>query len=262
MSKFFDNYNSILEKSLQKVRLKVDPHTKYAEDFGQYDGYVGYILAETDESIDFFCKHNTVVTIPRAALVNEGWAGDAAKGAMSGVGNFARGLAGQKTNGSFGGALGSIARQGISAAGNVASTAYLGKPIFGQGGNKDDQTKDGSGAAPGSASKTHNPMNLPKGSGGVAHNVKDVKGAAAVNLFNTNYLIAGITTASTPAISIAPNNTGKIPTMDIANNKNILGRLVEVEIADPKNASNTQTYPGIFNLDAASMQLRFSFVNN
>jgi hypothetical protein len=103
MSQFFDQYNAILEKSLQRVRLRVDPNVKYAEDFAQYDGYVGYILAETDDSFDFFYGDNTV-TLPKNAVFVEG------------VGDFIRGAAGQNTGSSVSGALGSIASSALKGA--------------------------------------------------------------------------------------------------------------------------------------------------
>lgn len=132
MSQFFDQYSSILEKSLQKVRLRVDPNVKYAEDFAQYDGYVGYILAETDDSIDFFYENNTV-TLPKNAVFIEGL-GDVAKATGraigSGAGNFIRGAAGQNTGTSVAGALGSIAGSAAKGVANLGSMLYTGQKLF------------------------------------------------------------------------------------------------------------------------------------
>ena len=108
MSQFFDQYNAILEKSLQRVRLKVDPSNKCAEDFAQFDGYVGYILAETDDSIEFFYDNQTV-TIPKNAVVVEQ--------------GFMQGLAGNPNAAGKSGALGAIARQGIGAGVNALKGA-------------------------------------------------------------------------------------------------------------------------------------------
>lgn len=133
MSQFFNQYNAILEKSLQKVRLKVDPSNKCAEDFAQFDGYVGYILAETDDSIEFFYDNQTV-TLPKDAVVVEGWkdtlksmAGGAYRGlsnltsaAGTGAANFIRGAAGQNTGSSWMGALGSMASGAAKGLGKAA----------------------------------------------------------------------------------------------------------------------------------------------
>lgn len=105
MSQFFDQYNAILEKSLQKVRLKVDPSNKCAEDFAQFDGYVGYILAETDDNIEFFCGRQIVSLPKNAIIIEQGFLQKAGVGAA----NFIRGAAGQNTGSSWAGTLGNIA---------------------------------------------------------------------------------------------------------------------------------------------------------
>jgi hypothetical protein len=132
MSQFFDQYNAILEKSLQRVRLKVDPSNKCAEDFAQFNGYVGYILAETDDSIEFFYNNNTV-TLPKNAVFIEGL-GDVAKATGraigAGAGNFIRGAAGQNTGASVAGALGSIAGSAAKGAANFGSMLYTGQKLF------------------------------------------------------------------------------------------------------------------------------------
>lgn len=109
MSKFLDEFKTIVEKSLQRVMLRVDPRNRYAEDYTEYDGYVGYILAETDQSIDFFYANHTI-TIPKNAVVIE-----AAPGATS---RFMQSLAGNAQDGKSG-ALGSIIRQVGSKVGQV-----------------------------------------------------------------------------------------------------------------------------------------------
>jgi len=114
MSKFFEQYNAVLEKNLQKVRLKVDPLNKYAEDYGQYDGYVGYILAETENEIKFFYNSSTL-NIPKKAVVIENM-----------VANYLQGAAGQKPVGALG-ALGSITR-GVA---GTAARAVFGPQVTG-----------------------------------------------------------------------------------------------------------------------------------
>ena len=114
MSKFFEQYNAVLEKNLQKVRLKVDPLNKYAEDYGQYDGYVGYILAETENEIKFF-YNNSTLNIPKKAVVIENM-----------VANYLQGAAGQKPVGALG-ALGSITR-GVA---GTAARAVFGPQVTG-----------------------------------------------------------------------------------------------------------------------------------
>lgn len=108
MSKFFDQYSSILEKNLQRVRLKVDPLNKYAEDFAQYNGYEGYILAETEDSIKFF-TNKQIVMIPKKAVIVEGilsgLAGTANAGdssASTAVGTIGRNIAGTAARAMFG----------------------------------------------------------------------------------------------------------------------------------------------------------------
>jgi len=104
----------VLEKNLQKVRLKVDPLNKYAEDYGQYDGYVGYILAETENEIKFF-YNNSTLNIPKKAVVIENM-----------VTNYLQGAAGQKPVGALG-ALGSITR-GVA---GTAARAVFGPQVTG-----------------------------------------------------------------------------------------------------------------------------------
>lgn len=126
MSQFFDQYNAILEKSLQRVRLKVDPSNKYAEDFAQFDGYVGYILAETDDSIEFFYDNQTV-TLPKSVIIAEYFGqnavnavGKGISAAGTGTANFIRGAAGQNTGSSWTGALGSMASGAVKGLGKAA----------------------------------------------------------------------------------------------------------------------------------------------
>lgn len=126
MSQFFNQYNAILEKSLQKVRLKVDPSNKCAEDFAQFDGYVGYILAETDDSIEFFYDNQTV-TLPKSVIIAEYFGQNAVNAvgrgisaAGTGAANFIRGAAGQNTGSSWTGALGSMASGAVKGLGKAA----------------------------------------------------------------------------------------------------------------------------------------------
>lgn len=231
MSQFFDQYNAILEKSLQKVRLRVDPNVKYAEDFAQYDGYVGYILAETDDSIDFFYENNTV-TLPKNVVFIEGavsqWLGDKAKAAGQGAGNFIRGAAGQNTGTSVAGALGSMAGSVAKGAANLGSMIYTGQKLF--DGNK-QQT--GNSTAPtqaidktkslaiknknGNASITINGMDY-----GII-NIKDANNKSLVTLNNNVLILAHYnafnlvlntswsTLNEAPGFSGLANNTAGIP---------------------------------------------------
>lgn len=110
MSKFFDQYSSIIEASLQQVRLRVDPHNKCADDFAQYDGYIGFILAETDKSVDFY-SNNTIITIPRKGFIFEG--------VLTGLaGTAPAGDTSKRT------AVGSMARQAIGTAARIGSAVY------------------------------------------------------------------------------------------------------------------------------------------
>lgn len=130
MSKFFDQYSSILEKNLQRVRLKVDPLNKYAEDFAQYHGYEGYILAETEDAIKFF-SNNEIVMIPKKAVMVEG--------ILSGLAGTA-----QPGDTSRGTAFGTIGR-------NIAGTAaraVFGSQVTGTGSNAQVQPVNTQNAAP------------------------------------------------------------------------------------------------------------------
>lgn len=138
MSKFFDQYNAVLEKSLQQVRLKVDPLNKYAEDFSRYDGYVGYILAETEDEIKFFHNNKTLI-IPKAAVVVEGilsgLAGTAQPGdssARTALGTIGRSIAGTATRAVFGSGVTGASQMQQSAApqqGQQAQNATLGQRV-------------------------------------------------------------------------------------------------------------------------------------
>lgn len=137
MSKFFDQYSSILEKNLQRVRLKVDPLNKYAEDFAQYHGYEGYILAETEDAIKFF-SNNEIVMIPKKAVVVEGLlsglAGTAQPGdnsAKTAIGTIGRNIAGTAARAVFGaGVTGTGGGYGgAGAQANNAQNATLGKQV-------------------------------------------------------------------------------------------------------------------------------------
>jgi hypothetical protein len=199
MSQFFDQYNAILEKSLQKVRLRVDPNVKYAEDFAQYDGYVGYILAETDESIDFFYENNTVTLPKNVVFIEEKWErtkaagqwlGDKAKAVGQGAGNFIRGAAGQNTGTSVAGALGSIAGSAAKGAANFGSMLYTGQKLF--DGNK--QQTGNSTASTQAVDKTKS----------IA--VKNKNGNASITINGMDYGIINIKDANNKSLVMLNNN--------------------------------------------------------
>jgi hypothetical protein len=138
MSKFFNQYSSILEKNLQRVRLKVDPLNKYAEDFAQYNGYEGYILAETEDAIKFF-SNNEIVMIPKKAVVVEGilsgLAGTAPRDDASGrtaIGTIGRNIAGTAARAVFGTGVTGTGGGGGGGSGSQSSAAQnaaLGKQV-------------------------------------------------------------------------------------------------------------------------------------
>ena len=109
MSSFFEQYEAVLSKNLQQVMLKVDPLNRTAEDYTQYDGYTGYILAETDEIYRIYIDGN-IVDIPKSAVIVEGLKRVAS--------DFVKGAAGYNT-GTGSGAGGNIVRslaQGVGQA--------------------------------------------------------------------------------------------------------------------------------------------------
>jgi hypothetical protein len=182
MSQFFDQYNAILEKSLQRVRLKVDPSNKCAEDFAQFDGYVGYILAETDDSIEFFYDNQTV-TIPKNAVVVEQ--------------GFWQGLAGNPKAAGVSGALGAITRQGIGAgvnalkgAANFGSMLYTGQKLFDNGTGSQFQGASAQRDKPVPAAQRGKPVpGLDKFR---TYNIKDSNGLAAIEINGVRYgIVAG-----------------------------------------------------------------------
>ena len=69
--KFNSAITAIYEKTLKKIRIKVDPLHANAENFESVDGYEGYILAECEDSLKLVVMKpgNPVVDIPRDALV-------------------------------------------------------------------------------------------------------------------------------------------------------------------------------------------------
>lgn len=186
MSQFFDQYNAILEKSLQKVRLRVDPNVKYAEDFAQYDGYVGYILAETDDSFDFFYENSTV-TLPKNAVFVEG------------VGDFIRGAAGQNTGSSVSGALGSIASSALKGAAK-AGLAMHGIPSSAYS-SSSNSAQSQQAPSPGSALKFPPMVDRSQ-----AIPVEDKDGYATVKVHNTLYGFSQIFTNNTPSITLQPES--------------------------------------------------------
>jgi len=192
MSQFFDQYNSILEKSLQKVRLRVDPNVKYAEDFAQYDGYVGYILAETDESIDFFYENNTV-TLPKNAVIIEQENTGMRRFMQSAVGNAQGGVSG---------ALGTMVNKGAGAVGNalkgaanLGSMLYTGQQLFPMGNNQGQRTGAAAVAKPAQAvDKTKS----------IA--VKNKNGNASITINGMDYGIINIKDANNKSLVILNNN--------------------------------------------------------
>lgn len=192
MSQFFDQYNAILEKSLQKVRLKVDPSNKCAEDFTQFNGYVGYILAETDESIEFFYNNNTV-TLPKNAVFIEGL-GDVAKATGraigAGAGNFIRGAAGQNTGASVAGALGSIAGSAAKGAANFGSMLYTGQKLF-------DGKNQQAGAPANSTQAVDKTKSL---------SIKNKNGNVSIAINGTDYGIIDIKDANNKSLVTINNN--------------------------------------------------------
>ena len=109
MSSFFEQYEAVLSKNLQQVMLKVDPLNRTAEDYTQYDGYTGYILAETDEIYRIYID-GKIVDIPKSAVIVEGLKRVAS--------DFVKGAAGYNT-GTGSGAGGNIVRslaQGVGQA--------------------------------------------------------------------------------------------------------------------------------------------------
>jgi hypothetical protein len=192
MSQFFDQYNAILEKSLQKVRLRVDPNVKYAEDFAQYDGYVGYILAETDDSFDFFYENSTV-TLPKNVVLVEQNIGAPTR--------FFQGLAGVQpggdkasSGGGLAGALGSIARQGTQAAGSGlaalgrAGLAMHGIPSSAYSGNSSNASQS---IPPKSTDQTKQSIDKTK-----SLLLKNKNNNAAININGVDYGIISIKDSS------------------------------------------------------------------
>lgn len=190
MSQFFDQYNSILEKSLQKVRLRVDPNVKYAEDFAQYDGYVGYILAETDESIDFFYENNTV-TLPKNAVIIEQENTGMRRFMQSAVGN---------AQGGKSGALGTMVNKGAGAVGsvlkgaaNLGSMLYTGQKLF------DGQNQQTS--APAAPAKSMQAVDKTKS---IA--VKNKNGNVSISINGMDYGITDIRDANNKSLVTNNNN--------------------------------------------------------
>jgi hypothetical protein len=189
MSQFFDQYNSILEKSLQKVRLRVDPNVKYAEDFAQYDGYVGYILAETDESIDFFYENNTV-TLPKNAVIIEQENTGMRRFMQSAVGNAQGGVSG---------ALGTMVNKGAGAVGtalkgaaNLGSMLYTGQQLFPMGNNQGQRA--GAAVAAQAVDKTKSLA------------IKNKNGNASITINGMDYGIINIKDANNKSLVMLNNN--------------------------------------------------------
>lgn len=121
MNQFKEAYRDALSKNLKRVRLKIDPKIKEAQDFSQYNGYEGYILGETDQFVRFFViKTDKIIKIPRIvaeAVKKHNWFDRFAQGTGSSTlqnaaqGNWA-GAAGNLA-GKAAGALAGIGRAAI-----------------------------------------------------------------------------------------------------------------------------------------------------
>jgi hypothetical protein len=203
MSKFFDQYSSILEKNLQRVRLKVDPLNKYAEDFAQYNGYEGYILAETEDAIKFF-SNNEIVLIPKKAVVVEGIlsgigkvaaapfkaAGRVASGIGSAATNLAAGAAGTPQGTPISRSVGSLGRQVVGGVWNTVT----GRPSNPQPGAAADATAAAAAAQQNIAlGKQVGLTKIPTEMAGKSFNIKgDRKGAAYIVARGKTYYVSQI----------------------------------------------------------------------
>lgn len=57
------------QNSLKRVKLKLDPKIREAQDYSQYEGYEGYVLSETETHIELQIKDKRV-TLPKMVLEN------------------------------------------------------------------------------------------------------------------------------------------------------------------------------------------------
>lgn len=185
MSKFFDQYSSIIEGSLQQVRLRVDPHNKCAEDFAQYDGYIGFILAETDKSVDFY-SNNKIITIPRKGFIFEG--------VLTGLaGTAPAGDTSKRT------AVGSIARQAIGTAARIGSAIY--------GVNLPPGQKAPEAGAAGAGAGIKLPASFDRSTG---VKIVDVGGIATLKANGASYGFTKITATNGSGLTIVPESFSQL----------------------------------------------------
>ena len=86
MKKFEQALTAVEQKNnLKKVRLKLDPKIREAQDYSQYDGYEGYIISETPDAIRVQLIGGKQIDIPLCVL--EGKLTDFIKGASPGLYN-------------------------------------------------------------------------------------------------------------------------------------------------------------------------------
>lgn len=65
------------QNSLKRVKLKLDPKIREAQDFSQYEGYEGYVLSETETHVELQIKNKRII-LPK--IVIEGKLADFIKG--------------------------------------------------------------------------------------------------------------------------------------------------------------------------------------
>ena len=58
------------QNKLKRVRLKLDPKIREAQDYSQYEGYEGYVLSETDTHIELQIKDQRIM-LPKVVLENK-----------------------------------------------------------------------------------------------------------------------------------------------------------------------------------------------
>lgn len=58
------------QNKLKRVRLKLDPKIREAQDYSQYEGYEGYVLSETETHIELQIKDKRIM-LPKVVLENK-----------------------------------------------------------------------------------------------------------------------------------------------------------------------------------------------
>lgn len=92
MKKFEEAVMAIENRNnLKRVRLKLDPKIREAQDYSQYDGYEGYVLSETETHVVVQLNNRGRVTIPKVVL--EGKLSNFIKGTGKFLKNAASGAA-------------------------------------------------------------------------------------------------------------------------------------------------------------------------